>query len=131
MGKDDFVKALVNSLVATLVLALGWLVSLPFWLVPGLGVVLPLLLLAWFNRRTFAFDCLAAYATSEEWGTIRYAHRWPLFVLGLILAVLAHVPLLGMLVPVLSALAYIHYCLQALRDLRGDAVVLVLPEERT
>ena len=30
--------------------------DLPFWLVPGLSIVLPLLLMAWFNRRTFAYD---------------------------------------------------------------------------
>ncbi|MGB4468576.1 MAG: EI24 domain-containing protein [Azovibrio sp.] len=125
LGKDSFVAALWNSLAATALFVFGWLASLPFWLIPGLGLILPMLLLAWFNRQTFAFDCLAVHATSEEWSVIRRQHAVPLFMLGLVLALLAHVPVLGLLVPALSALAYIHYCLEALRQLRGGALVSV------
>lgn len=125
LGSDNFSKAAINSLIATGILILGWIITLPFWLIPGFGVVMPLLLLAWFNRKTFAFDCLAAYATEEEWASIRHEHRWPLFMLGLVLALLAHIPILGLLVPVLSALAYIHYCLEALRRLRNGALVAI------
>ncbi len=91
--------------------------------------LLPLLLLAWFNRKTFAFDCLAVHATEAEWQEIRRAHAWPLFVLGLVLSLMAHVPLLGLLVPALSALAYIHYCLEALRQLCGGALVSITPQQ--
>ncbi|MCX8146096.1 MAG: EI24 domain-containing protein [Azovibrio sp.] len=129
LGRDSFAAAAWNSGVATLVFVLGWLASLPFWLVPGLGLILPLLLLAWFNRKTFAFDSLAAHATEAESAEIRRVHAVPLFMLGLVLALLAHVPLLGLLVPALSALAYIHYGLEALRQLRGGALVSVTQDE--
>ena len=98
-------------------------------LIPGLGLILPMLLLAWFNRQTFAFDSLAVHATAAEWQEIRRTHAVPLFILGLVLALLAHVPFLGLLVPALSALAYIHYCLEALRELRGGALVSVTQHE--
>ena len=127
LGKDGFMAALWNSVVATGIFVLGWLASLPLWLIPGLGLILPMLLLAWFNRKTFAFDCLAVHATAEEWTAIRRQHAGSLFMLGLVLALLAHVPVLGLLVPALSALAYIHYCLEALRQLRGGALVSITP----
>lgn len=129
LGKDSFAAALWNSVAATGGFIAGWLASLPLWLIPGLGLILPMLLLAWFNRKTFAFDCLAFHATAAEWQEIRRTHAAPLFMLGLVLALLAHVPLLGLLVPALSALAYIHYCLEALRELRGGALVSVTQHE--
>lgn len=129
LGKDSFMAAVWNSVAATVIFVLGWLASLPLWLIPGLGLILPMLLLAWFNRKTFAFDCLAVHATAEEWTAIRRQHAGPLFMLGLVLALLAHVPVLGLLVPALSALAYIHYCLEALRQLRGGALVTVMPSK--
>jgi uncharacterized protein involved in cysteine biosynthesis len=129
MGKDSFIASLSNSLFATLAFVAGWLVSLPFWLLPGAGLVLSLLIMAWFNRRTFAFDCLAQHATEAESAEIRRCHAHSLFMLGLALALLAHIPLFGLLVPALSALAYIHYCLEALRQLRGGALVSVPREE--
>ncbi|MEY2631992.1 MAG: hypothetical protein RIR00_646 [Pseudomonadota bacterium] len=123
MGKDAWLAGLGNSLWAMLVFVLSWLFCLPLWLVPGLGIVVPMLLLAGFNRRTFAYDALANHATPAEWQEIRAQQGRPLFWLGLVLAGLAHVPLIGLLVPTLSVLAYIHFCLEALRRLRGGAVV--------
>ncbi len=123
MGSDSFSAGVVNSLVASLVFVLAWLVSIPFWLIPGMAILLPLLLMAWFNRRTFAYDALSLHATENEWRHIRTDCRRGLFLIGLIMAILVYVPLLGLLVPALTALVFIHYCLEALRRLRGDAVV--------
>lgn len=44
-------------------------------------------------------------------------------MLGITLALVAHVPLLGLLAPTLAAIAYVHYCLEALRRARQGAVV--------
>jgi hypothetical protein len=129
MGKERFVASLWNSVAAILMFVAGWLVSLPFWLVPGAGLILPLLLMAWFNRKTFVFDCLARHASEAESAEIRRRHARPLFLLGLILALLAHIPFLGLLAPALSALAYIHYCLETLRKLRGGALVSITQKE--
>jgi hypothetical protein len=51
-----------------------------------------------------------------------------LLLLGVTLALLTHVPVLGLLTPSLAALAYVHYCLEALRGLRQGAVVTVIGE---
>lgn len=125
MGKDSFVAAAVNSVLASLLFIAGWLLSLPLWLVPGLSLILPLLLMAWLNRRTFAYDALSLHATAGEWQAIRRQHKAPLFMLGLSMALLAHIPLLGLLVPALAALSFVHYGLEALRRSRGDAIVTI------
>lgn len=126
MGKDSVTAATWNSISAALLFVAGWLVTMPLWLVPGLGLVLPLFWMAWLNRRTFAYDALAVHATDEEWRLLQKQHAAPLLMLGITLALLAHLPLIGLLAPTLAALAYIHYTLEALRQLRQGAIVTVV-----
>ncbi len=126
-GADSLVGSLWNSLWAALLFIVGWLLTLPLWLIPGLGLILPLFWMAWLNRRTFAYDTLAAHATDAEWRTLRRQQALPLLALGLIMAGLAHVPFVGMLAPSLAALAYVHFCLEALRRLRLAAALTPSP----
>ncbi|HEX5675402.1 MAG TPA: EI24 domain-containing protein [Azonexus sp.] len=125
MGKDSFVAAAVNSVLASILFVAGWILTLPFWIIPGLSLVLPLLLMAWYNRRTFAYDALSMHATEAEWMALRPTTKRPMFMLGLTMALLAHVPVLGLLVPALAALSFVHYGLEALRRSRGGAVVTI------
>lgn len=125
MGKDSFVAAAVNSVLASILFVAGWLVTIPLWLIPGLSLLIPLLLMGWLNRRTFAYDALSMHATAGEWQEIRQRQKAPLFMLGLTMALLAHVPVVGLLVPALAALAFVHYGLEALRRSRGGAVVTI------
>ncbi len=122
MGKDSFVAAAVNSLGASIFFLIGWVVTIPLWLIPGASLLIPLLLMGWLNRRTFAYDALSQHATDAEWAELRRQHKMPLFMLGLTMALLAHVPLLGLLAPALAALSFVHYGLEALRRARGGAM---------
>lgn len=123
MGSDSFVASTWNSVWAAILFILGWLLTLPLWLIPGLGLILPLFWMAWLNRRTFAYDALSIHAVPEEWRELRRQHGLPLLGLGLLMAVLTHVPFVGLFAPSLAALVYIHYCLEALRQARKGAVV--------
>ncbi len=125
MGKDSFVAATVNSILAAILFILGWLLTIPLWLIPGFSLLIPLLLMGWLNRRTFAYDALSMHATEAEWLAIRQQQKMPLFMLGLTMALLAHVPVLGLLVPALAALSFVHYGLEALRRSRGGAIVTI------
>lgn len=125
MGKDSFVAAAVNSILAAILFIVGWLLTMPLWLIPGLSLLMPLLLMGWLNRRTFAYDALSMHATDSEWKTLRRAHKAPLFMLGLTMALLAHIPVVGLLVPALAALSFVHYGLEALRQQRGEAIVSI------
>ncbi|HPT50848.1 MAG TPA: EI24 domain-containing protein [Accumulibacter sp.] len=131
-GKESFSGALWNSLSAIVLYAAGWLVTVPLWLIPGLAFILPLFWMAWLTRRTFAYDALVEHASEEEWQRLRQRYRLPLLLLGLTLALFAHIPLLGLLTPTMAALAFIHFGLEALRQSRqttsgelvGDAKLL-------
>lgn len=125
MGKDSFVAAAVNSLGASIFFIIGWVATIPLWLIPGASLLIPLLLMGWLNRRTFSYDALSQHASETEWEEIRRQHKLPLFMLGLTMALLAHVPLLGLLAPALAALAFVHYGLEALRRVRGGALVSI------
>ena len=123
MGKDSFVAAAVNSIGASLIFIVAWVVTIPLWLIPGFSLLVPLLLMGWLNRRTFAYDALSMHATDGEWASLRAAQKTPLFMLGLTMALLAHIPLVGLLAPALAALSFVHFGLEALRRSRGEAVV--------
>jgi uncharacterized protein involved in cysteine biosynthesis len=125
MGKDSFVAAAVNSVLASVLFVVGWLLTIPLWLIPGFSLLIPLLLMAWLNRRTFAYDALSMHATATEWTALRRQNKAPLFMLGLTMALFAHIPLLGLLVPALAALSFVHYGLEALRRARGGAIVTI------
>ncbi len=124
LGKDSLTAAAWNSVSAVLLFVVGWLLTLPLWLIPGFALVLPMLWMAWLTRRTFAYDALTLHATDDEWQALRRRHAWPLLLLGVVLALLTHIPVLGLLTPTLAALAYTHYCLEALRQWRQGALVV-------
>ncbi|UCV08756.1 EI24 domain-containing protein [Dechloromonas denitrificans] len=125
MGKDSFLAAALNSIVASLLFVAAWLLTLPLWLIPGLSLIVPMLLMAWLNRRTFAYDALSMHATEAEWAALQRQGKGPMFMLGLSMALFAHVPILGLLVPALAALSFVHYGLEALRRSRSGAVVTI------
>ncbi|MBK7415293.1 MAG: EI24 domain-containing protein [Dechloromonas sp.] len=126
MGADSFTAATLNSLWASVLFIAGWLLTLPLWLIPGLSLILPMLLMAWLNRRTFAYDALSMHASEDEWQQIRVQHKHPLFMLGLTMALLAHIPFVGLLVPALTALSFVHYGLETLRRSRNGALVTIM-----
>ncbi|MBP6654118.1 MAG: EI24 domain-containing protein [Propionivibrio sp.] len=131
LGSDSLVESTRNSVGAAVLFAVGWVLTLPLWLIPGLGLLLPLLLMAWLNRRTFAYDVLAAHTTPDEWRALRKQQAMPLLMLGMIMAALTHIPFVGLLAPSLAALAYIHFCLEALRRLRQGAVVTIIEKSES
>jgi CysZ protein len=95
---------------------------LPLWFFPPLWPVLPILLFAYLNQRVFRYDALAEHATGCEMETLIRRHRRELFLLGVALALFGLIPLLGFLAPVYGGLAFIHYCLARLAQLREEPV---------
>jgi uncharacterized protein involved in cysteine biosynthesis len=112
-----------HAFATTVVFMVLWLVTLPLWLT-GIGaLILPPLLSAYFNQRMFRYDALAEHASAAEYESVVRASRGRLFLLGLLLAALYYVPLLNLLVPVLSGLAFTHLCLAELARLRQTGAV--------
>jgi hypothetical protein len=110
-----------NGVVAFLgMLGLG-LLSVPLWLLPPLWPIIPLVILGWGNQRLLRYDALAEHADAAEMARIFRSRRGALYLLGVLLALAAYVPVLGFFAPVLFGLAFIHYLLGALATQRGVA----------
>lgn len=108
---------LLNALLAIGVFIAIWVFTLPLWLV-GVGVVVPFIAAAYLNQRLFRYDALAEHASHEEMQTLFSKHQSSWWGLGLITGLLQFLPLLNLLAPVLTALAFIHFGLARLADLR-------------
>lgn len=140
-----FVASLGWSLWSSLLALLGLLVSMPFWLVPPLALVVPPLIWGWLSYRVYAFDALAEHASPEERQQLLQRHRHALLVMGVVTGYLGAAPsllwasgamfiaLAPLLVPLaiwiyawvfaFSSLWFTHYLLEALHLLRQHAAV--------
>jgi hypothetical protein len=110
-----------NGIVALAgMLGLG-VASIPLWIFPPLWPLIPLAILGWVNQRVLRYDALAEHADAGELRRLVAEQRGSLYLLGVILALLAYVPLLGFFAPVLLGLGFVHYLLGALQAQRAGA----------
>jgi CysZ protein len=105
-----------------------FVVSLPLWILPPLWPLIPLAIFAWVNQRLLRYDALAEHADRAEMQRLFRERRAPLYILGFLLALLAYVPFVGFIGPVVFGLAYIRYLLGALQELRASAIIPAQPE---
>lgn len=112
----------VNAVVAVLLFVVALLVSLPFWLIPGVGLVVSLLLTAWMNKKAFGYDALMLHADKAEMSRLRARHSGAMLGLGVGCALLAYVPIVNLFAPAFCGLAFVHYLLEALRRDRTGGV---------
>jgi len=137
-GSWSVAASLWNAVSSAVVFMLMYVMSLPLWLVPLLGLVLPWLCWSWLTARVMRFDSLVEHADAQERGVLIARHRRAYFGLGLLVTALNYVPPLFLITPVLTALAFGHFSLQALRDARDrgnaggavDSGEPVMPEGR-
>jgi len=107
-----------NGIVALAGMLLLGAVTLPLWVIPPLWPLIPVAIFAWVNQRVLRYDALAEHASADEMKAIFAAQRKPLYLLGVLFALIAYVPLLGFVAPVLFGLAFIHLLLGELQALR-------------
>ena len=108
-----------NGFIVLAGMAAMFVVSLPLWILPPLWPLIPLAILAWGNQRLLRYDALADHADPDEMARIFRSRRTGMYLLGLLLALAAYVPLVGFVAPVVFGLAFIRYLLGALHDSRG------------
>ena len=114
--------SVLNTSVAIVNFVLLWLVTLPLWFT-GIGaLVIPALNSAYLNQRVFRYDALAEHASAEELRSVIAKHKRELYVLGLCLSGFYYVPLFNLLAPALSGLAFTHFQLQKLTQLRSEGL---------
>ncbi len=116
----SFAGSVWNGVVALAGLALLGLISIPLWVLPPLWPLIPVAIMGWVNQRVLRYDALAEHADAAEMRRIFAGRRGSLYVLGVLLALVAYVPLLGFFAPVVVGLTFIHYLLAQLKLLRGQ-----------
>ena len=114
--------SLWNTAIAVAVFTVLAVVTLPLWAIPLLWPVLPVLMFAYLNQRVFRYDALAEHASVGEMAELFRRYRRKLFGLGVVVAIMGHVPLVGFLVPVYGGLAFAHYGLERLQALRDEPI---------
>jgi len=114
-----FVGSLANGIFALAVYLMVWLLTLPFWLLGPFGAAVSVLLNAWLNQRLFLYDALAEHADGRELAALRRQAGWPLYLMAAFLGLLHFVPVLNFLAPVYMGLAFTHYGLEKLDQLRN------------
>ncbi|MEO8992309.1 MAG: EI24 domain-containing protein [Nitrosospira sp.] len=112
-----FAGSLLNALVALGIFIAIWLITLPLWLI-GAGLVIPFIATAYLNQRLFRYDALAEHASQDEMRAIFSSRRSLLWGLGLLTGLVQFIPILNLFAPVLAALAFIHFGLARLKNLR-------------
>jgi len=117
-----FAGSVWNAVVALILFSLLFAVTLPLWLIPLLWPVLPVALFGYFNQRVFRYDALAEHGSSAEIDDVVRRSRGELFLLGVALALIGHIPLVGLVMPVYGGLVFIHYALARLGGLRGEPI---------
>jgi hypothetical protein len=115
----SFAGSLGNNLVSLGGLAALAVLSLPLWLFPPLWPLIPVAILGWVNQRVLRYDAVAEHADGEEMRRLFRERRATLYLLGATLALIAYVPLIGFVAPVVAGLTFIHYLLDSLARLRA------------
>jgi Etoposide-induced protein 2.4 (EI24) len=133
--------SLCVNLLAMLVFAVLWLVSLPLYALPPLALVVQALLWGWLSARVMSYDALAEHASTAERHELMRRHRWPLLAIGTLSGLAGALPgiawvggaLLSVVLFPFLAMASIwlyivifmftglwfqYYCMQALAQLR-------------
>ncbi len=114
----SFAGSVWNSAIALLGLVLLGIVSVPFWIFPPLWPAIPVVIMGWVNQRVLRYDALAEHGDGQEMRAVFQARRGAMYLLGVVLALVAYIPVLGLFAPVLFGLAFIHYLLAELEALR-------------
>jgi hypothetical protein len=117
-GQGALVASTKNLIVSSFVYLVLWVLSLPFWMIPGLGVALPLLLNGYLNYRLFAFDSLVEHASPGELKILLGHKRIDFLILGVVISSLVLIPPLFLILPIYSALCFSRYALLELQSLR-------------
>lgn len=90
----------------------SWIGTFPLWLIiPGGSIIVPFLLLSWFNSRVFTWEVMIEVATMDETKIFLKDHSFNLWLLGLLTSILYFIPVLNFIAPVITAAAFSRYCL--------------------
>ena len=119
-GEHAFVVSVWNALWVSVVFLLGWILTLPFWLCPPLGLLVSLLWWTFAFSRMMRIDSIVEHANAIERKILLERHGKGFWLIGFFCALLNLLPPAWVFLPVFSGLVYTNYGLEALRRLRSE-----------
>lgn len=114
-----FSGSIINAILATGIFILIWVITLPLWTI-GAGIIIPFAAAAFMNQQLFRYDALSEHASKQEIKMVCASNRYSIWGLGLLTGLIQFVPLLNLLAPIFTALAFIHFGLERLKLLRAE-----------
>lgn len=114
----SFLGSIFNLFSGTTLYLIGFVLTLPLWLVPGLQILMPMLLTAWLNQHVLAYDSLQDFASKEERKQLIKSQGSALYGIGFFCSVLVYIPFVSFFAPVFSGLTFTFFNLRRLESLR-------------
>ncbi|MCM5569765.1 EI24 domain-containing protein [Burkholderiaceae bacterium FT117] len=118
-GTGSPLPGIWNLLLAIPLFAIGYLLTLPLWLIPPLALVVPWFWWSWLTARVMRLDSLVEFAAPDERRALEQRYRREYLLLAMVVSALNLIPPLFLVTPVLSALAFGHYSLARLDERRA------------
>ncbi|HEY0297108.1 MAG TPA: EI24 domain-containing protein [Bordetella sp.] len=122
-GRHVAAVSVWNALWVSAVFAVGWLLTLPLWLVPPMAVLLHVFWWAFAFSRMLRVDAIADHASPAERRLLLKRHNMSFWGIGLVCSLINLLPPAWVVLPVYSSLVYAHYGLDALARLRGERTI--------
>lgn len=117
-GDASVFRGIWVAFKSVLVFLLVWICTLPLWLIPGVGLVLPILLTGYLLVTVMRFDVLSSHARVDEIKNIARRDGSSAWVLGIVCAFLSFIPPIFLIMPVMSSLAFARHYFLALEQER-------------
>lgn len=121
-GRHATAYSVWNAVWVTAVFGCGWLLTLPFWLIPPMGIILSIFWWAFAFSRMMRVDAIVEHASPEERRFLLQRSNNGFWAIGLVCAVLNLFPPAWIILPVYAGLVNAHYGLEALRRLRQEPI---------
>ncbi len=122
-GQHATVLGTWNAVWVGTLFVLGWLFTMPLWLVPPFALILPVFWWAFAVNRMLRVDAMIEHASVAERRLLWRRYNRQLWLLAACLSLLNLIPLFWLFMPVFSALVYAHFCLDAIRRLRQETTI--------
>lgn len=130
-GEHSTAVSAWNAIWVGSLFAVGWIVTMPLWLIPPMPLVLPLFWWTFAFTRMLRVDAVVEHASAKERKLVWRRHNRQLWLIGFCLALINLFPPAWLVLPVFSALVYAHFSLEALRQLRGQDVAPAVSDTTT
>lgn len=119
-GQFAFSYSVGNALWVGALFIVGWLLTLPLWLIGPLALILPVFWWAFAFTRLLRVDSIVEHASAKERKILLARHNKEYWFMGMMLSLLNLLPPAWFVLPVFSALVFAHFNLAALAELRAE-----------